>query len=199
MCIQDTRGRAQLLGIWCHWELLGMWLELQEFGVQGDKAMEGQSVLSDNPKAWSGFFQIWMVPVRFPQPHLCLYPLSQCPLERESEELQLQHQIAPIRPDGDHFVWVFCIVIPLGIHPRLLLGVLPFPCSPLGLLTCCYIREVPQSCPQNSTFHLCHIMSELESELRMNSVWKPFPPNLWLQFQHIWSSSSLLDPTPTSA
>lgn len=34
----------------------GAWLELQEFGVQGEKAMEGQPVLSDNPKAWSGFF-----------------------------------------------------------------------------------------------------------------------------------------------
>lgn len=141
--IQDTRGRAQLLGIW---------LELQEFGVQGEKAMA--SVLNDNPKAWSGFSQIWMVPDRFPKPHLCLYSLSHCPLERESEELQPQHQIALIRPDGDHFVGVFFYLIPLGIHPRLLLGALPSPCSPLGLLTCQYTREEPQSCVCVPTFHV---------------------------------------------
>lgn len=86
----------------------------------GEKAMEGQSVLSDSPKAWSGFSQIWMVLDTFPKPHLCLYSLSHCPVERESEELHPQNQIALIRPDGDCFIGTLFTLTPLGIPPRLL-------------------------------------------------------------------------------
>lgn len=105
-------------------------LKLLESGAMGnflecgwnleEKAMEGPSVLSDSPEAWSGFSQVWMVPDRFPKPHLCLYSLSHCPVERESEELQPQHQIALIRPDGDCFIGIFFTLTPLGIHPKLL-------------------------------------------------------------------------------
>lgn len=107
-----------------------------------------------------------MVPDRFPKPHLCLYSLSHCPVERESEVLQLEHHISLMRTAGDHFVGVFFTLIPPGIHPGLLLGVLPFPCSPLALLASGSTPVLPLQIPHVIFATSCQSCSLSSSRLQ---------------------------------